>query len=90
MKRMILMVLILFLLGSCSISGEIIKNYSYTKEDFDNQQYHQDRYQCEQDSYLYAAPVAQGGGVLPTLIAADRRVSRFEQCMKVKGYYRIK
>jgi len=89
MKK-IFIIFVLFILTSCSISGEILKNRQYSRDDFDYQQYQQDRYQCEQDSYLYAAPVAHGGGIIPTLVAADRRVSRFEQCMRIKGYYRTR
>lgn len=86
----ILIILLLIFCVSCSISQGVIDKQNWTKENFDDQQYHQDRYRCEQESYLYAAPVAHGGGIIPTLIAADRRVTRFGQCMRIKGYYRIK
>ena len=90
MRNFFFIGLLLFALCSCSISGEILKNREYTKEEFDYSHYKQDRYQCEQDSYLYAAPVAHDGGLIHKFIAADRRVSRFEECMRIKGYYRIK
>lgn len=89
MKRTSIIICILPFIISCSISGEIIKTHQYTKESWDYDQYQKDRYQCEHESYLYAAPTAQGGGIIPTMIAVDRRVSRFEQCMRVKGYQRM-
>ena len=88
MKKLFI-VFALFILTSCSISGEMLKSRQYSCEGFDYQRYQQDRYQCEQDSYLYAAPTAQHGGLVNLAIAVDRRISRFEQCMGVKGYYRV-
>ena len=89
MKKMMLVILATVFLGGCSISGQIIQGEKYTKDKFSEEQYAQDRYQCEHESYMEAT-VSRSGGLIGLSVAVDRRIKRFHDCMRAKGYREVK